>query len=116
MWFNETTRLLNPAALKVLKPRIPNIQVEVGAEIPQLVVNLPASNVEAEDLIPTLDMSRMPTDINGLPTFNVSDLGLPHVQHVVKAFGVHNQLQNMGVPTDPAVINQVRQPQGQCAI
>jgi hypothetical protein len=108
-WLNDTSKVLNPAALKVLKPRIPNISVDVnGAEIPQLVVNLPASNVEAGDFIPTIDASQLPTDASGLPTFNVSHLGLPQVQQIVKAFNVHSQLQNMGVPTDPAVINQAR--------
>jgi hypothetical protein len=106
-YIDETSKLLQPAIIKALKPEFPTWSIEEGThEVPTVTVNLPASNVEASEFIPTLDLSELPRDKNGLPTFNISHLGLPSVQKVLGAFDAHAYLGNLGIPTDPKVINQ----------
>lgn len=108
-YINDTSKVLHnsPSLIKALKPELPAFEVDVsGAEIPTVSYTLPASNVDAADLLPTVDLSELPTDKNGLPTFNVSHLNLPSVQKVLGAFDVHAHLSNLGVPTDPKVINE----------
>ncbi|KAI8463025.1 MAG: hypothetical protein J3K34DRAFT_445591 [Monoraphidium minutum] len=106
-YINDTSRLLAPTVIKALKPKIPAFTVEAqGIEVPTLSLNLPASNVEAGDFMPTIDLSELPTDKNGMPTFNVSHLGLPSVQKVMQVFDVHTHLANMGVPNNAKSINE----------
>lgn len=108
-YINTTSRILRPELIKALKPTFPTFSVDVtGVEVPTVSVNMPASNSEANDWIPTFDLSQLPTDKNGQPTFDASHLGLPNVQQIVKAFDVKQHLENMGLSTDPKIINEVR--------
>ena len=108
-YINDTSKLLRPEMIKAFKPNFPNFSIDVsGVEVPTVSVKMPASNSEAADFIPTFDLSQLPTDANGQPTFDASHLGLPGVQDLLKMFSVKDALENFGVPTDAKVINEVR--------